>query len=521
MDSSQRTGVPTSSQVPPYPQFAESSQVPSPSQPNRYDEPDPVLPTPQSLPRISPVTVPESPCSHTVQTCTETGCITSASPRAGAISNLSLGTPPLALPSLCHPHIHLDKPYLLTHPHTEHLQPDRDTFKDAMETTSKAKSEYTPTTLRERGNQLLAASSRAGVTHARAFVEVDPTVGMMCLESGVRLKNLWREHMDIQICAFAQEPLVSGSDPAGMQELMETAAGDPSVGAVGSTPYVEANDEAAQKNIEHTIGLAIRHGKHLDFHLDYHLTPSRKALVWHVLRELRNQKWTTHMIGFTVCLGHCTRLTLFGREEWRRLRHEVRGLPVYFVGLPTSDLFLAKRREDPLSSAPGLEWPEKLADMAHNRGRGTLQLPIMQRLGFRCALGVNNVGNAFTPWGTADPLSLASLGVGLYQMGSKDAAEGLYELVSSRAKEAIGLGPGAEKIDYRPHRSHLKEGDKADMVIFGRLDPEQDEGDVDGPAELRWKTRQFDRPRTSVADVVWDPPTERTTIFRGRVVSFD
>lgn len=35
------------------------------------------------------------------------------------------------------------------------------------------------------------------------------------------------------------------------------------------------------------------------------------------------------------------------------------------------------------------------------------------------ALGINNVGNAFTPHGSCDPLSLASFGVGLYQAATK------------------------------------------------------------------------------------------------------
>ena len=500
---------------------SQPDQIPPSSQLSLFDTPDPLLP-PQSLTRVSPVTVSASPCAHSLQICPETSRITSVSPRIGPLSALSLNTPPLALPSLCHPHIHLDKPYLLTHPRTEHLQPEHDTFKEAMRVTSDAKNEYTRNSLIERGNQLLAASSRAGVTHARAFVEVDTQVGDMCLTTGLRLKNSWREHMDIQICAFAQEPLFSGDTAGRARALLETAACTLGVEAVGSTPYMEANEGAAMENITWTIGLAIRRGLHLDFHLDYYLALSREPLVWHVLKELRRQMWNLHALGKTVCLGHCTRLTRFGRIDLKRLREKAEGLPVYFVGLPTSDLFLAGRAEDPLSEAPGTNWPEKLADMAHDNVRGTLQLPIMQKLGLRCALGVNNVGNAFTPWGTADPLGVASLGVGLYQMGSKGAAEGLYELVSSRAKEAIGVGEGGEGFADRPGQAHLKPGDAADMVVFGRLDRDGDGGDRgDGASELRWKHRAFDRPRMSVADVVWDPPTERTTIFRGRAIMLD
>lgn len=41
-------------------------------------------------------------------------------------------------------------------------------------------------------------------------------------------------------------------------------------------------------------------------------------------------------------------------------------------------------------------------------------------------ISINNVGNAFTPQGNCDPLSIACLGVGLYQAGTQRDAETLY-----------------------------------------------------------------------------------------------
>lgn len=53
------------------------------------------------------------------------------------------------------------------------------------------------------------------------------------------------------------------------------------------------------------------------------------------------------------------------------------------------------------------------------RYRGTLHIPEMiEEYGFQAAVAVNNVGNAFTPQGNCDPLSIASLGVGLYSRGT-------------------------------------------------------------------------------------------------------
>ena len=92
---------------------------------------------------------------------------------------------------------------------------------------------------------------------------------------------------------------------------------------------------------------------------------------------------------------------------------EVQNLPVYFVGLPTSDLFMMGR--------PGE------GEEGKDRQRGTLQLLHMaKKWGLRVAMGVNNVGNAFTPWGSADPLGIAGAGVGVYQDGTAEGADMLY-----------------------------------------------------------------------------------------------
>ena len=274
---------------------------------------------------------------------------------------------------------------------------------------------------------MVAESVRSGVTCLRAFVEVDVGVALAGVEAGLQLRREWEGRCEVQVCVFAQEGVFTGPGDAGgadgagdgddegkgNRRLMEEAVSMEGVDVVGSTPYVEGDREREEKNVEWVVRLAIRERKHLDLHLDYHLDGAREPLVWYVLEVLRRERWAEKMKGKTVCLGHCTRMTLFGREEWERLKREVEGLPVTFVGLPTSDLFMMGRPDR------GEGW--------RDRGRGTLQVVSMvQELGLDAVLGVNNVGNAFTPQGGADPLQLASLGVGLYQAGTKKDAETLY-----------------------------------------------------------------------------------------------
>ncbi|KAL1971242.1 hypothetical protein VTN77DRAFT_194 [Rasamsonia byssochlamydoides] len=394
---------------------------------------------------------------------------------------------PLVLPALVHPHIHLDKAFVHCAPEYSDLLPSTGTFQEALSFTSQAKARFTLPDLLRRGGWLIAESVAAGVTAMRGFVEVDSVVKKTCLEAGIKLKEEWRDICHIQLVCFAQDPIFSGGEHGEEnRKLMEDAIRDAAIDVIGTTPYVESSIEAAKRNIEWTIERAWELGKHVDFHLDYNLGRDREPLVWHVLRTLKAKGWTASQCrGKKVMLGHCTRLTLFSDEEWSRLADEIRAnnLPVSFVGLPTSDLYMAAH-----------------PDGSHSHARGTLQvLDMIRKHGLDAVIGVNNVGNAFTPWGSPDPLSLACLGVGIYQHGTQADTEMLYECISTRARAAIGLADSISDLG-------LTTGNVADLLV---LSPNLDQTGLGTP-----------RARRTVAEVVWDPPacSSRDIISGGRLI---
>jgi dihydroorotase-like cyclic amidohydrolase len=102
--------------------------------------------------------------------------------------------------------------------------------------------------------------------------------------------------------------------------------------------------------------------------------------------------------------------------------------------------------------------------------------------------------------------SIACLGVGLYQAGTKKDAELLYvssrptprltiltmqETVSTRAKAAIGCDSTSLA---------LEPGQPADFVLFDRMDS-------------GWHCRK------SVVEVVYDAGHTRQTVFKGRLIT--
>ncbi|KAG9497401.1 hypothetical protein J7337_010261 [Fusarium musae] len=427
----------------------------------------------------------------------EQGVVTSMKPAA------EKATPSVMLPSLCHPHIHLDKPYLLTcnHPKSSHhpdysdLAPKTGGFQEALTNTAEAKKRYTKEDLYLRGSQLIATSYKQGVTFMRAFVEVDSVTELKALEVGLRLKKEFEDFLTVQICAFAQDPIFSTekgeANRAMFEKALEQFGSD--IEVIGSTPYVESDLEAQNQNIRWAIETALKHGKHLDFHIEFNLKGdgTHMSVFDHVIKELEHLKWPTYPGGPTVVFGHATRLTWASHDDLIRLSEKLRetGLPIHFVGLPTSDLYMMGRHGSDAS-----EHNEPLS-----RPCGTIMVPkLIKDYGINACLSVNNVGNPFTPHGDGDPLKIASLGVGLFHAGTVEDAKILYEAISTRAMDA--LKPLAEGHHDMFTLAELRQ--TMPMLLF------KNEENIEITSELG-SIKVPARQRLSIQDIVWDPPETR------------
>lgn len=390
----------------------------------------------------------------------------------------------VVVPSLCHSHIHLDKCFILgqCNPLITGSLPE------ALRVTNKAKAEFPKDVdnLYARATHLIRESVEAGVTAMRAFVEVDTTVGFACLDMGLQLAKDWAEVCHIQIVAFAQEALhesATSTEPGPNYNLLCDAVSRPGVSVVGSAPWVEPDRAHALKNVELILSLAEKHNLHADFHLDYNLDPDTVPMVWDVLQQMRQRSWSRSS-GKLVTIGHATRLGLFSSGEWAELKRATDILPLEIVALPQSDVYMMGRAD------PSGRVPVPLA------GR-TINAPQVYRdHGVRVALSVNNVENAFTPQGSLDPLTLASLGVALFQVGTEPDWRVLLRSVSTTSKEAIGVMHGGnasgESVD-EGDGIVPRVGDSADFVV------------VHGAR--RWQS------------TVLSPGFDRTTFYKGNVVA--
>ncbi|GLB38429.1 putative metallo-dependent hydrolase [Lyophyllum shimeji] len=385
----------------------------------------------------------------------------------------------LMLPSLCHSHIHLDKCFIL-----DRCNVVSGEFAEALEITSKAKAAFPLdlADLYDRGARLIRESVECGVTSMRAHVEVDKVVGFSCLDVAQALRSNFSSICDIQIAVFAQEPLfdASGDTKPGLNfDLLQEALQREGISVIGSAPYVEPTLEQAKSNIALIMAAAREHDAHVDFHLDYNLDLNSEPLVYEVISQARQHlEWWTRrredpsQACRRITIGHATRLQLFTPEEWQHLAEAMKNLPITFVALPQSDIYMQGRDdyEKPLG-AP----------------RSTLRVPyLLNKYGIEVAMSVNNVQNAFTPQGSLDPLSLCSLGIGLFQTATLADIETLVRSVTSISKLVLGEGRTRQGLFPAP-------GDPADFVILQGAD--------------------------TLRSTVLHPPFDRTTIRAGTVVA--
>jgi cytosine deaminase len=351
----------------------------------------------------------------------------------------------VVLPGLIESHIHLDKALLeARHPRAP------STLRDAIAITAALKRSFTYEDIYARAETVVRWAVRHGVTWMRAHVEVDPIVGLTGIRALCALRNAYRDLVDIQLVAFPQEGIFQAP---GTADLLAQAM-DEGADVVGGVPY---NDRDPEEHLDFVFALASERGVDLDLHVDFSDDPSDCTILSVAAR--------TAALGYQgrVAVGHLTSLGAMSPEVAGEVIARIREAGIHVVALPATDLYLNGRGPVP---------------PAH---RGLTPVRRLLDAGVNVALSSNNVRNAFTPLGRADPLEVAFLLAYAGHMASPADRVRLVKMVTEAAARML-------RIDTR---YGLAPGRDADLVIIGSR---------------------------RVADVVADQPLRIAVIKRGRVI---
>jgi cytosine deaminase len=315
----------------------------------------------------------------------------------------------VALPGFIEPHLHLDKAFL------HRRMPARfGTLDEAIRVTGILKSKQERADVLDRSRQVLDMAIKNGTTLVRAHPDVDPIQGLIGVETALELKEEYRDLLDLQIVAFPQEGWLKTE---GVQDLMEKAVG---LGAdvVGGCPYNELSWDDTCSHIDKVFELAQKRGLDVDMHVDFadDTQDRRFATTEYIARKTIDTGYHGR-----VALGHVTSLGSLKAEQLKPIADLLREADIHIVTLPATDTYLGGRRDEV------------------NPRRGLTPVRALHAAGVNVAYSSNNIRNAFTPFGKADPLQIGNLLAHLIQFGTPEHQADILKMSTGNAARAVGI----------------------------------------------------------------------------------
>jgi cytosine deaminase len=356
----------------------------------------------------------------------------------------------LACPGLIETHIHLDKSRII-----DRCAPQERSQLSPVKGVTPLKKSMSVEDVRARAERTLEECIKHGTTRMRTQVEVDPGIGMRGFEGVQSLIADYRWAIDIEICVFPQEGLISypGTEELLIEGLRRGAR------VIGGAPRYDS-DEAGQ--IRRIFELAREFDVDIDMHLD--VGPAPDAMNIHLVRELTEK----YRRGGRVVVGHMAKLSLLPPDEVAALACSLADAGIAVTVLPTTDLFLMGRNRD------------------HSVVRGVADANLLLKHGVECSLSSNNILNPATPYGDCSLIRMANLYANVLQVDRPAELRECFGMLTDRSARLLNLK------DYG-----FAVGNPADVVIVGAQAPEQAIAEISQPLAV------FKRGRRTV---LWHPP---------------
>ena len=356
----------------------------------------------------------------------------------------------LVCPGLIETHIHLDKSRII-----ERFAPQERSQLSPVKGVTPLKKSMSVEDVRMRAERTLEECIKHGTTRMRTQVEVDPGIGMRGFEGVQSLIADYRWAIDIEICVFPQEGLISypGTEELLIEGLKRGAR------VIGGAPRYDT-EEAGQ--IHRIFELACEFDVDIDMHLDVGPTPD--AMNIHLVRELTDK----YQRGGRVVVGHMAKLSLMPPDEVAALARSLADTGVAVTVLPTTDLFLMGRNRD------------------HSVVRGVADANLLVKHGVNCSLSSNNVLNPATPYGDCSLVRIANLYANVLQVDRPGELRECFGMLTDMSARLLNLK------DYG-----FAVGNPADVVVIGAQEPEQVIAEISQPLAVF---------KNGKRTVVWHPP---------------
>src|SRR5256885_11531414 len=395
------------------------------------------------------------PDSATADIGIDEGRIAAIAPRLAADGPSFDAKGRLACPGLIETHIHLDKSRII-----ERCAPQERRTLSPVLSVAPLKKSMSVEDVRARAARTLEDCVLHGTTRMRTQVEVDPGIGMRGFEGIESLIADYKWAIDIEICVFPQEGLISfpGTDELLVEGLKRGAR------VIGGAPRYDTDEHGQIRRI---FELAREFDVDIDIHLDVGTTPD--AMNIHLVRELTDQ----YRRGGRVVVGHMAKLSLLPPSELAGLARQMADSGIAVTVLPATDLFLMRRDRD------------------HSVVRGVADANFLCAHGVNCSLSSNNILNPATPYGDCSLIRMANLYANVLQVDRPAHLGECFEMLTRRSARLMNLQ------DYG-----FAVGNPADAVIIDAQTPEQAVAEIarpvagfkNGKQTVAWERPQLIRP---------------------------
>lgn len=269
-----------------------------------------------------------------------------------------------------------------------------------------------------------------GLLAIRTHVDVcdDRLTGVKGL---LEVREKVRDYIDLQLVAFPQDGLYRSANAE--KNLLKAL--DLGVDIVGGIPHFERTMDDGARSVARLCEIAAERGLMVDMHCDETDDP--------MSRHIETLAFETQRLGLQgrVAGSHLTSMHSMDNYYVSKLLPLIAEAGVHAIANPLINITLQGRHD------------------TYPRRRGQTRVPELRSYGVNVAFGHDCVMDPWYSMGSADMLEVASMGLHVAQMTSRDDIRYCYDCVTSHPAKAMGLeGYGIEK------------GCKADFVVLQARD---------------------------------------------------
>lgn len=297
--------------------------------------------------------------------------------------------------------------------------------------------QYTGADIQQRAATALEMASRQGVTALRAQCQVDREIGLKHLEALLKVREKYRDLVEVQIVAFPQQGLL---DQPKTIDLFREAfkLGADVMGCGSNLDPAAATIEDIHHHIDVAWDLAMEMGVDIDIHADLGLPERVQAEELECTYIARRAEETGYQ--GRVAVGHACALDSLEPDAAQRVIEQISRARLTIISQP--DMYRLARQD------------------RRSVRRGLTRVKELLAAGVNVTFASNNVRDAFRPLGNFDLLEEGLILAYGAHMDSVQQLETLVKMCTENAARGLRL-----------QAYGLNVGDRADLVVLDAVSP--------------------------------------------------